>query len=149
MATTTYRVIADVEGVATEVATKTKKATAVAFADAFANDAKTRVEVVTGTGTVVHTVDATKRKIKMSAPYTRVVAVPDEVVPTINGKRVAYKRTRVGFALLDAGKGDYSIFDLVSMTEVGDVEVATTREAGRWFADEAPALRASLEASNA
>lgn len=147
MATTTYTVTRTDNGEV--VATKSKKATAVAFADAFARENKVGVEVATGTGAVVHAVDGAKRKIKMSAPYTRVVALPAEVAEQINGKRVAYKRTRVGFALLDAGKGDYSIFDLVNGTEVGEIEVTTTREAGRWFADEAPALRASLEASNA
>ncbi len=118
-----------------------KKAKAIAAAEAARCDVA--VEVTTNKGTVVHTVPPIK-KIKMSAPYTRVVAVPAEVIETINGKRVAYKRTRVGFALLDASKGDYTIFDLVRNVEVGEIEVATTREAGRWFADEAPALRASL-----
>lgn len=135
MATTTYT-ITTAEGV---VATKSKKATAIAFADSLGVDAT----VSTGTGTVVHEAKGPK-KIKMSAPYTRVVALPEGEM--IKGKRVAYKRPRVGFALLDSGRGDYAIYDMVADAILEDVEVATTRDAGRWFADEAKAYRASLDA---
>lgn len=118
-----------------------KKAKAVEVAEA--NRGATPVEVVTDKGTVVHTV-APIKKINMSKPYTRVVPVPEEVAEVIDGKRVAYKRGRPGaqFALLDAAKGDYSIWD-VDRGERVDVEVSTTREAGRWFADERQAYRAA------
>lgn len=135
MSNSTTYTVSNIEG------TFYKKSKAIEAAEA--NKGSEPIEVITNKGTIVHVV-APVKKIKMSAPYTRVVPVPAEVAETINGKRVAYKRTRVGFALLDASKGDYTIFDLVRGVEVGEVEVSTTREAGRWFADEAPALRASL-----
>ena len=123
-------------------ATRTNKAKALEFAQAIRNDERVAVEVATQTGTVVASFDAPK-KIKMSAPYTRVVALPSEV-EFIDGRRVAYKRGRPGaqFALLDANKGEYAIWDVDLHVEV-DIEVATTREAGRWFADERVAYRAA------
>lgn len=125
---------------------KNKKSAATAVALQLRNELGVDVLVSTAKGNVVFEMAAPK-KIKMSKPYTRVVPVPAEVAETINGKRVAYKRTRVGFALLDAARGDYSIFDLVNRVEVGVIDVKTTREAGRFFADEAPALRARLQAA--
>lgn len=141
MATTTYTIFAN----DTQVGTKSKKSTAVDFALATRNEQKVATRVETQNGTVVAEFAAPK-KINMSAPYTRVVAVAPEVGDLIKGKRVAYFRKRVGFALLDAGRGDYSIYDVKRGETVGDLEVGTTREAGRWFADEAPALRALLDA---
>lgn len=148
MTTTVYTLTALTDNGVTEIAQKSKKATAVALADAYALENKVDVTVTTGAGTVVHEAKGATKKIKMSAPYTRVVPVSQD---EINGKRVAYVRKRVGFALLDAnwtgeGNGSYSIYDLERRVEVGEVEVRTTREAGRWFADEAPALRAQIVA---
>ena len=151
MATTIYTLTTlTAEGVA-QIAQKSKKATAVAAADAYAAANKVDVTVTTGAGTIVHEAKGATKKIKMSAPYTRVVPVSQD---EINGKRVAYVRKRVGFALLDAnwtgeGNGTYTIYDLERRVELtGEtVEVRTTREAGRWFADEAPALRAQIVAA--
>ena|ERR1044072_4768780 len=140
MSTTTYTVFAGTD----EVTKASKKSKAVEAAQAYRDEHKVAVEVRTGAGTAVFSLDAPK-KIKMSAPYTRVVQVPEEVVELIDGARVAYKRPRVGFALLDDGKGDYRIWDL-KRGETVEVEVETTRDAGRWFADEAAAYRASLDA---
>src|ERR1044072_7587355 len=120
MSTTTYTVFAGTD----EVTKASKKSKAVEGAQAYRDEHK---------------------KIKMSAPYTRVVQVPEEVVELIDGARVAYKRPRVGFALLDDGKGDYRIWDL-KRGETVEGEGETTRDAGRWFADEAAAYRASLDA---
>lgn len=139
MATTTYAVFANGE----QIATASKKSVAIEKARAARDENRVDVAVVTGAGTEVFALAAPK-KIKMSAPYTREVAVDAENVEYINGKRVAYKRTRVGFALLDSGRGAYEIWDLERHVTMGEVEVATTREAGRWFADEARAIRASL-----
>lgn len=149
MTTTTYHIATLANDGVMELGTKSKKATAVAFADSYASQNKVDVTVTTGAGTIVHESKGATKKIKMSAPYTRVVAVPADVAETINGMRVAYLRKRVGFALLDAAKGEYTIYDVVNRRSVGEIEVATTREAGRWFADEAPALRAQIEAEMA
>lgn len=137
--TTTYAIFANDE----QIATSSKKGVAIEKARSERDASKVDVRVETSKGTIVFALDA-PRKIKMSAPYTRVVAMPEKVVEMIDGKRVAYKRGRVGaqFALLDASKGDYTIWDVDRGEEV-DVEVATTREAGRWFADERDAYRAA------
>lgn len=132
--TTTYSIFA---GDATEaVATRSNKGKALELATALRNDDKVAVRVETGSGKVVLDLQAPK-KIKMSRPYTRVVPVPAEVVEMIDNKRVAYKRGPKArqFALLDASRGEYAIWDIARGEQV-DVEVATTREAGRWFADE-------------
>lgn len=144
MATTTYTIFAG----DAEVGTKSKKSVAVEVARAKRDELGVDVEVRTQTGHVAFALAAPK-KIKMSAPYTRVVAVDADTLEEIDGKRVAYFRKRVGFALVDSGRGDYAIYDMTTRKQVGEIEVATTREAGRWFADEAPALRAQLEAANA
>ncbi len=147
--TTRYAVIAsptDAPAFAAEIGI-TKKAKAVEAARTLRDENAVSVTVVSvATGNVVFE-QAAPKKIKMSAPYTREVDPGDQ----INGKRVAYLRKRVGFALLDANKiegenGVYSIYDLTRGIELDaeTVEVRTTRDAGRWFADEAPALRASL-----
>lgn len=139
--TTTYSIIAN-DAI---IATATKKSKAIAAAQAHRDAEGVETSVVTSAGNVVHVVPA-PRKIKMSKPYTRTVVVDADTAELINGKRVAYKRTRVGFALLDASKGEYTIFDLVNGKELDQtVEVRTTREAGRFFADEAPALRVKLQ----
>lgn len=145
MATTTYTVFAN--DIALD-ATFTKKAKAVDAANAARDEQRVAVRVETGSGTVVHDVAAPK-KIKMSKPYTRAVGVAEDVAEQIDGKRVAYKRGRAGaqFALLDAnwtgeGNGTYSIWD-IDRGETVEVEIATTREAGRWFADERVAYRAA------
>lgn len=113
-----------------------KKGDAIAFAQSHRDDARVAVAVSTDKGTLVFE-QAAPRKIKMSAPYTRVVPVPDEVIERIDGARVAYKRGPKArqFALLDDAKGDYRIWD-IERRETVDVEVETTRDAGRWFADE-------------
>jgi hypothetical protein len=136
MATTKYFLVAGNKTV-TEVLTSKPKAEA-AF-----NEAPRPSTVVTASGKVVFESTA-KRTINMSKPYTRVVPVPDEVVETIDGDRVAYKRTRAGFALLDSGRGDYRVWDLVLNREHEGVEVETTRDFGRWVSDEGPAVRAAL-----
>jgi len=144
MATTTYAVFADGE----QIATKSKKQVAVDLATATRDEQRVSVRVETQNGTVVFEQDAPK-KINMSKPYTRTVnaTLSDEQVEVVDGKRVAYKRGRTGaqFALLDAnwtgeGPGTYSIWDLDRHEQV-DIEVATTRQAGRWFADERVAYR--------
>lgn len=140
MASTTYTVIAN-DTVTSEGVSK--KANAIDTARLLRDAEGVNVRVETNKGTVVFE-QAAPKKINMSAPYTRTVNVTAEQAEMINGQRVAYKRTRVGFALLDAARGDYSIYDLVNKQVVGDLDIATTRDAGRWFADEAPALRASL-----
>ena len=146
--TTRYAVIAHTADAARVADVIVKKSVAIDAATALRNDESVSVTVVSvATGKVVFEIMA-PRKIRMSAPYTREVPVAQD---EINGKRVAYTRVRVGFALLDAnktgeGNGTYTIYDLVNRRELDDetVEVRTTREAGRWFADEAPALRARL-----
>ncbi len=149
--TTKYAVVAHTADSAEVVSIETKKSVAADIARDHRDLESVAVTVVTvATGYVAFDI-AAPRKINMSPAYTRVVNVEDE---HIAGKRVAYKRTRVGFALLDANatgapNGTYSIYDLVNQCEVDSevIEVRTTREAGRWFADEAPALRASLNAT--
>jgi hypothetical protein len=145
MATTVYTITAG-DNFEVEVGTATKKAKASELALAYRDEHKVAVRIATGAGNVVAELAAPK-KIKMIAPYTRVVAVDHE---EIKGMCVAYKRTRVGFALLDSGRGNYHIYDLDRRVLLdGVVEVSTTREAGRWFADEAPALRAQIVAQGA
>lgn len=147
MATTTYDVIAiNAEGESV-FTTVTKKQTAVDAAKELRNDEGVAVRVVTSSGKVVFE-QAAPKKIKMSPAYTRVVAVPSEVVETINGQRVAYKRARLGFALLDANvtgqpNGTYTAWDLKRSEAVEDLEPMTTRDFGRWCADEGAAYRAA------
>lgn len=144
MATTKYLVFADGE----QVDVKSKRSVAIDRARALRDELAVDVSVSTEAGKVTFELAAPK-KIKMSAPYTRVVAVDADVLKEINGMRVAYFRKRVGFALCDAGRGAYAIVDMTTRKSLGEVEVKTTREAGRWFADEAPALRAKLVAAQA
>jgi hypothetical protein len=137
---------------ATIIERKTKRQAVIDAADAHRDATGEGVVVVSvATGKIAHVRDA-KRTIRMSAPYTRVVPVPDDVVEVIDGARVAYKRGPKArqFALLDDAKGAYRIWDVERRENVA-VEVATTREAGRWFADErrAYADATPVEASNA
>ena len=108
MATTTYTVLTT-EGV---LFTASKKAKAVAFADENRGDLE--IIVATGTGTIVHTVPPIKR-IKMSKPYTRVVAVPEGVeVPS--DLRVCYRKSRKGLTVLH------------DMSKLGEDDAYTVRD---------------------
>ncbi len=122
MATTTYKVFAGEE----LVATKSKKATAVELARAERKSRNAGVRVETGTGTVVFEAAAPK-KIKMTPKYQRVVDLP-EGVEAPDGMRVAYVRPRRNGAILHDGD-TYRIMALDSGDLLED-EFETTREAG-------------------
>lgn len=129
MATTTYHVFAiNAEGTETELATKSKKATAVEVAREHRKATGEGVRVRTSTGTVVHEQFA-KKSIKMSPKYTRTVELPEGFqVP--EGMRPAYVRPRRnGVILHDAESGEYRIQKL-DTGELLDETFEVTREAG-------------------
>lgn len=128
MATTTYTVL-NAEGVQF---TASKKAKAVAFADD--NRGALELVVVTGAGTVVHTTPAIK-KIKMSKPYTRVVAVPEGV--EVDGLRVCYRKTRKGLTVVhDMDKlGEDDAYAVLNKSGGVIATFRTTRECGRFTTD--------------
>ena len=109
----------------------TKKAKAVEAAEAAAKaDKRAHVEVRTANGTVVHEIKGQKR-IKMSAPYTRVVPLPEgAIIP--EGMRVAYTRNRKGLAIVhdfNEPEGPYMVVRFTTGEVLGR-EIPTTREAG-------------------
>lgn len=122
-ATTKYTVL-NAEGVLGEGFTV--KAKAVELAEA--NKGASPVEVVTGAGTVVHTVKA-KRSQKRTPRYTRVVTLPEgAIIP--EGRRVAYDRSRKNLAIThDAESGTYAVIRFTDGAVLAD-ELPTTRDAG-------------------
>lgn len=126
--TTQYSILVNGE---TLEQTFTKKAKAVEAAVAAAKaDKRANVTVQTGAGNVVHEIKGAK-KIRMSAPYTRVVNLPEgAVIP--EGVRVAYTRNRKNLAIVhDFGMED-GPYQVVRFTD-GEVlasELETTRDAG-------------------
>ena len=112
-------------------ATFSKKAKAVEAAETHAKaDKRANVQVRTGAGTVVHEIKGQKR-IKMSAPYTRVVPLPEgAIIP--EGMRVAYTRNRKGLAIVhdfNEPEGPYMVVRFTTGEVLGR-EIPTTREAG-------------------
>lgn len=111
--------------------TFSKKAKAVEAAETAAKaDKRAHVTVTTGTGTVVHEIKGVKR-IKMSAPYTRVVDVPaDAVIPS--EMRVAYTRNRKKLAIVHhftAPEGPYAVVRYTDGKVLAE-GLETTRDAG-------------------
>lgn len=129
MATTTYHVISG----DTVIATASKKSKALDAAHAHRDAERAAVSVVTGAGNVVLDLAAPKR-IKMSKPYTRVVALPEGVeVP--DGARVCYVKARKGFAVLHfAEEGSYAVLSTTSGELLAE-GLPTTRAAGRFTTD--------------
>jgi hypothetical protein len=127
--TTAYTVFVNDE--ALEGKPVAKKAKAVELAEAAAKqDKRANVQVRTQAGNVVHEIKGAK-KIRMSAPYTRKVDVPEGAkIP--EGTRVAYTRNRKKLAIVhDFGMedGPYQVVNF----ETGAVlaaELETTRDAG-------------------
>lgn len=111
----------------------TKKARAVEAAEAAAKaDKRAHVEVRTANGTVVHEIKGQKR-IKMSAPYTRVQALPEgAIIP--KGMRVAYHRARKGLAIVHNFSEPEGPYQVVRFTDgkVLATELETTRAAGEF-----------------
>lgn len=108
-----------------------KKAKAVEAAEAAAKgDKRAHVTVTTGAGTVVHEIKGVKR-IRMSAPYTRVVELPEgAIIP--NEMRVAYTRNRKSLAIVhrfDEPEGPYMVVRYTTGEVLGR-ELPTTRSAG-------------------
>jgi hypothetical protein len=108
-----------------------KKAKAIEAAETAAKgDKRANVRVETGTGTVVHEITGVKR-IRMSAPYTRVVDLPEDAkIPA--GMRVAYTRNRKGLAIVhdfNEPEGPYQVVNYVT-GEVLATELPTTRDSG-------------------
>jgi hypothetical protein len=111
------------------VATKGKKAVAIELARTERKTNLADVKVVTTAGTVVFELAAPK-KIKMSKPFTRVVAVPEGVVLPGDEWRPAYDRSRKNlFILHNSETGEYAVFNFVTQEFLAE-ELATTREAG-------------------
>lgn len=133
MATTTYHIFKQTVEGEVEVATKSKRATAIELATAIRRDEKVGTRVATGAGTVVFEAKARKPQ-KKTKPYTRVVGLPEGFeVP--EGKRVAYLRTQKGAAILhDAEEQLYTVFSYVEGKELATFD--TTRQCGRFLADE-------------
>lgn len=88
MATTTYTVF--LNGTAVEGETRSRKATVIELAEARKGEGQ--VEVRTGNGTVVHTVNAPQVHAK---PWTRTDSTEAFDAPEIEGYTLAYKRNRV------------------------------------------------------
>lgn len=128
MATTVYTAQKLAGDKVEDLATKSKKSTAVDVARTERKQSGAHVRVVTGTGTVVFEQEA-KKAIKMSPKYTRVCDVPEGVkVP--KGLRVAYVRPRRNGAILhDAETGEYKIMKL-DTGELLDETFEVTRDAG-------------------
>lgn len=111
--------------------TFSKKAKAVESAESAAKaDKRANVQVRTGAGNVVHDIKGAKR-IRMSAPYTRVVDLPEGAkIP--EGMRVAYTRNRKKLAIVhdfNEPEGPYMVVNF----ETGAVlasELPTTRDSG-------------------
>lgn len=152
MATTKYTVFTvNAEGVETELATKSKKSTAVELATATRNEQATRVVVRTQAGNVAFEQDAPK-KIKMSPRYTRTVELPEGVTLPVEG-RVAYVRPRQNAAVIDVAGAEseerYAILNLKS-GKLLKQRFATTRAAGARMSEgvgvkPAPAVEATPE----
>jgi hypothetical protein len=128
--TTAYTVFVNDEALE---GTFSKKAKAVEAAESAAkSDKRANVQVRTGAGNVVHDIKGAK-KIRMSAPYTRVVNLPEGAkIP--EGVRVAYTRNRKGLAIVhDFGMedGPYQVVNFVT-GEVLASELETTRDAGQF-----------------
>ena len=123
MTSTRYTVL-NAEGVLGEGFTVKAKAVELAEASKGTSD----VTVVTGAGTVVHTVKA-KRTMKRTPQYTRLVELPaDAVIP--EGRRPAYTRARKNLVIThDAESGEYAVIRFTDGEVLAD-ELATTREAG-------------------
>jgi hypothetical protein len=129
MASTTYTILAEVDGVeSVSTAGITKKAKAVELATELRNESKVSVKVQTSSGTVVFELKAPK-KIKMSKPYTRVAQLPEGVeVP--EGFRVAYFRPRRKVAVLHDIHEGYRLFRTAT-SELSEEVYETTRDAGK------------------
>jgi hypothetical protein len=111
------------------VATKGKKAVAIELARTERKTNLADVKVVTTAGTVVFELAAPK-KIKMSKPFTRVVAVPEGIELPAGKWRPAYDRSRKNlFIMHDGETGEYAVYDFVK-GEFLARELATTRDAG-------------------
>ncbi len=112
----------------TEVASKSKKSDAIAFAEAGRKETRRTHTVRTEKGTEVFVVKGV-RPMKITPAYTRTVDLPaDFVIP--EGKRVAYTRSRKGIALLhDAESGEYSLHNYVTGETVLE-GLTTSRAAG-------------------
>ena len=128
---TTYHIFSlAADGTESEVATKSKKATAVDAARELRKSENVGVAVRTGAGNEVFAMPAPK-KIKMSPQYTRTVDLPADVkIP--EGTRVAYIRARKNLAIVhdpSATEGPYSVVNFVT-GEVLASELETTRESG-------------------
>jgi hypothetical protein len=109
--------------------TASKKAVAIENARVIRKNELADVRVETTNGTVVFELKAPK-KIKMSKPFTRVVAVPEGVVLPGDEWRPAYDRSRKNlFILHNSETGEYAVFNFVTQEFLAE-ELATTREAG-------------------
>lgn len=140
MATTKYHVFKTGEGCDQLVVTKSKRATAVAYATALRDSDDVSVRVATAAGLEVFA-QAKRKRIAMSPKYTRVATLPNAVefdVP--EGARVAYVRAKTGFAVIDLADDEarYALLDLAT-GDLLDERFATTRDAGRRMTDGAPA----------
>lgn len=132
MATTTYTVsVQNVEGEFETVATKSKKATAIALAQSVRADRKATTQVHTNNGTLVAEIKARKPQ-KKTKPYTRVAPLP-EGFEAPEGKRVAYTRIRKGCAILHDFDEQYWVFDYTQGAILATF--GTTRQCGRYLAD--------------
>lgn len=138
MATTKYHVFKTGEGCDQLVVTKSKRATAVAYATALRDSDDVSVRVATAAGLEVFA-QAKRKRIAMSPKYTRVATLPAGFeVP--EGARVAYVRAKTGFAVIDLADDEarYALLDLAT-GDLLDERFATTRDAGRRMTDGAPA----------
>lgn len=126
------------------IGTKSNKAKAVELATAHRNEHKVEVAVLSKAGNPVFELAAPKT-IKMSKPYTRVVALP-EGVKAPEGARVCYVRKQAGLALLhrpSVAREDrpYTFLNLKTGKErKGGFE--TTRDAGKAFVAAREAVKA-------
>lgn len=135
MATTTYEIRNGDE----VIATKSKKAQAVAFAQATAKELKATLQVVTSpAGNLVVEVKARKAQIK-TKPYTRLVDLPEGFkIP--EGLRACYTRARKNAVILhdpEAEENAYSVYNFVTGKALAK-SLPTTRACGRFLADEVP-----------
>jgi hypothetical protein len=108
-----------------EQATRSSKPAAVALAETLKGEGNL-VEVVTGAGTVVHTIAPVTKRAK---PFTRTETPKGEVeIPA--GFEVAYQRVRVAALVLRAVDKDHTPRYLVLQTTTGtSFEAANTTEA--------------------
>lgn len=109
----------------TEVVTKSKKAQAIAAADAFADENRgSTVTVVTGAGTEVHSVTR-KPKGTHAAPWTRVDASDKIELQAPAGYEISYTRVRIPAIVCRA----LDRTGLVVVTPEETFEVKDTKEA--------------------